>query len=376
MFSISGKVYAPALRWKMGEMEALRTLDEATSNRLLPHIIVPPIKATDLEKGRPLTSKEFNLLQIGRLQQNWASRVCLLDLRFVSLSDDKGSDAAYVSELLTQAARFGCKAIPVVDASTDDYRFGAVAPYIVRTNSGLAIRLALCDLQDGIEELLTQVQAAAHVDASECLLILDLGDATISEVGAFSKFVAEWLSKLHQLGRWSRIIVQASNYPLKNPAPINGDASPERLEWHTWRKLVEDDPSMLEWALFGDFGADHGQFDFKPGGRPLSHIRYATADSWLVCRGGDTTETVDGSIHAVATRIVRSGKFLGEAFSYGDEFIAMCAAREAFGNPSTWRTANMSHHLTLAAVSAASLAGSPFAVRRASRERQLSLLDN
>jgi hypothetical protein len=40
MLQIEDKHYTPALRWKKGEMEALGQLDEASKNRLLPHVCV------------------------------------------------------------------------------------------------------------------------------------------------------------------------------------------------------------------------------------------------------------------------------------------------------------------------------------------------
>lgn len=375
MLPLTNKFYAPALRWKMGEMEALGSLDEASRERLLPYIIFPPLKARDLEKGRPLSSGEVVMLQIGRLQRYWGSRPCLIDFRFLRFDDDRGLDAAYVSEFLAKGWQFGCKIIPVVDGSTDEYRFGAIAPHIRRTKSGGAIRLSLSDLQDeGLQASLDGMLTSAGISPPESILILDLGDATISNIKDFANFVAEWLSKLHHFGLWARIVVEASNYPQKNPASPNAQATPERREWLSWHQLVENDRGMLDWAMFGDFGADHGQMDFGSGGRPLTHLRYTTSDSWLVCRGGKPETDNDGTIHNVASRILGSGSFMGETYSAGDEFIALCAERKAFGNASTWRWANMVHHLTLATVGAADLSGSPFEAKRTARAKQLSLL--
>jgi Beta protein len=107
----------------------------------------------------------------------------------------------------------------------------------------------------------------------------------------------------------------------------------------------------------------------------LTHMRYATAGSWFVPRGGEPTKDHDGTIHTVASRIIDSGEFMGVNFSNGDEFIALCADHGATGNGSTWRRVNMVHHMTLATGDVANLIGRPFErSKRTPVARQLSLL--
>ncbi len=376
MLSVQNKFYAPALRWKKGEMEALYSLDAASKERLLPHLVFPPVGSRDVEKGRALSRDEFSLLQVGRLQRFWEGRPCLADFRFLRFDDDKGSDAARLSELLTLCRKFGCRVIPVVDQHVDPYRLSAISSHIQNSKSGGAIRIALRDLQnDDLGEMLQTLYNGLQLTPPECLLVLDLGEAAISNTEAFSKFVAEWIGKLQHMGLWHRIIVEASSYPTKNPAPSNGEITVPRNEWLAWRQIMEADKALSQQVLFGDYGADHGHIDFDGGGRTLKHLRYATPESWLVGRGGDPIQGHDGTIHTVATRIVGSGMFLGEEFSAGDEFIALCAEKASTGNGSTWRWANMVHHMTLATVGVGNLVGvSIERPRRAPVARQLSLL--
>ena len=56
----------------------------------------------------------------------------------------------------------------------------------------------------------------------QCVLILDFSDADLSDVDAFAAFEAEWILRSQELGLWRRVIVVATNYPEKNPAPENG----------------------------------------------------------------------------------------------------------------------------------------------------------
>ena len=100
--------------------------------------------------------------------------------------------------------------------------------------------------------------------------------------------------------------------------------------------------------MFGDYGADNARISFGDSGfGAITHLRYATRDKWLVVRGGVPILDHDGSIHEVAKRILISGVFAGELFSWGDEFIEACANRLGMkGSPTTWRAANMNHHMT------------------------------
>lgn len=377
MLQIDNKFYTAALRWKKGEMEALRSLDDASKERLLPHIVFPPISARDIEKGRRLSREEYSLVQVGRLQTFWPGRPCLADFRFLQFdSDDRDSDATRISELLSATQEYDCKLIPVLNSHMDNYRMGAVAAHIRKSNCGAAIRIELSDLQsDKLKDMLNTLTASAHISASDSILIVDFADAIISDFTTFSKFTIEWLSKLRHFDRWKRIIVEASSYPTRNPAPPNGETVTPRNEWLSWRHLAQEDRSILGWASFGDFGADHGQIDFKGGGRTITHLRYATPENWIVGRGGEPTPGHDGTIHTVAKRIVRNDEFMGDDYSAGDEFIAQCAEHTSTGNGSTWRWANMVHHMTMATSSVGELIGLPFErPKRALLPKQLSFL--
>jgi hypothetical protein len=193
-----------------------------------------------------------------------------------------------------------------------------------------------------------------------CLLILDLSEAALSNVEEFSPFVLDWLFRLQQIGLWCRTVVQATNYPEKNPASTNSTAKIDRREWLIWSRLVELDPRVREIAMFGDFGADNAKMSFGGSGAPITHMRYATENQWLVVRGGAPSQKGDGSIRQVAREIMNSGVFAGEQFSLGDEFIAGCASGDIrVGGPTDWRRANMNHHLTRVLVDVGVLNGQP-----------------
>ncbi len=198
------------------------------------------------------------------------------------------------------------------------------------------------------------------IPLSDCLLALDVAEADLSPADAFAKFAIDWLLQLHGFGMWPRIILLATNYPRgKNPAAVNGEKTISRAEWVIWKRILELDPSVRNYVMFGDYGADNAHVDFGAGGWAITHLRYATGADWLIVRGEDDR----GTMRSVARRIVDSGSFSGETFSAGDEFIGGRAQGLAgVGNPMIWRWANMNHHMTLVTADLGALYGAPIPV--------------
>jgi hypothetical protein len=194
------------------------------------------------------------------------------------------------------------------------------------------------------------------VSAEDCIIILDLADADLSQTDEFAKFVADWLFKLRSYGAWAKIIVQGSNYPIKNPAQQDTQVVIERSEWLLWNRIIKLDNAIKSFSMFGDFGADSSLIDFNGSGRAITHLRYAFDDGWLVVRGGKKPQTMK----SVVQRITLSDRFSGELYSWGDEFIGTLARTSlGVGNPMIWRAVNMNHHMTLVTIKLSELYGRP-----------------
>ena len=248
---------------------------------------------------------------------------------------------------LQSSRAFGCSVIPVIDFQLDSIERQAIARFIRENACGSAIRLDLNNLASGnLQADLYKIMLEIISKPQDCILVLDLADADLSDVASFAGFVAEWIFRVQSFGLWRRVIVAATNYPQRNPAPENGSITISRNEWLAWQHALTLDSRVKKIAMFSDYGADNGNFDFGSGGRAIRHFRYATSDSWLIQRGGESKENIDGSIHGAAKAVVSSGIFAGDIFSAGDEFISACSKRSEVGNPTTWRTANMNHHMT------------------------------
>ena len=371
MYPLDGKSYSAALRAKKGEFVACLDLNDPSKERLLPDFVLPPLVA---QENDALSTDGVVEVQIGKISSHWGSRPCLLDLRFLKFNPDSGVDASWISQLLARARQSKCRVIPVIDLTTDFYRVAAIGAHIKTAKSGAALRVTLRDLSNReLKQLIDAQLTNLGTLSNDCLIVLDLSDADLSERDEFAKFATDWLYKLQGFGMWPRIILQATNYPWKNPAVAKGQQSVTRAEWLIWQRILKFDPKIKDFVIFGDFGADNAHINFASGGRAITHLRYATETCWLVVRGEAKRET----IRSVADRIVKSGSFSGELFSAGDEFIATRARGLAgVGNPTIWRSVNMNHHMTLVISSLGTLYGTPvpqFAQRRKPVQEELIL---
>ena len=269
------------------------------------------------------------------------------------------SDAKRLLEFFSGASQFGCGVIPVPDLRTNEYRLDSIKKHWLDTNNGIALRLSLSDLQR------TKLKSVVHerlirivAKPSDCFLLMDFSEADLTNADDFSNFAHAWMLRLQQIGTWRRIVIQATNYPERNPAAPNSSFRVSRTEWEIWKSLLNRDPGIRENAIFGDFGADNAKFLFDGGGAPITHLRYATETEWMIVRGGPPTKSGDGSIRQVAKTITASGAFAGADFSTGDERIAAWASGEGLpGGATEWRKANMVHHWTRVLVDTAALRG-------------------
>lgn len=369
MHSLDGKFYSPSLREKAGELRAIRALDDFSKSGTLPIFIALPLSE---KENQNLTLDALVRREVGRVQSSWGQRVCVWDPRFLTFDkDDAREDGKWLRELLTQFSLFGGRVIPVVGLRETFHRTSVMSSYAQSSSSGIAIRIEFDDIQE--YELLDSVVKNVGTTPDQCILIIDISDADISEPDEFAKPLLGWLYELKSRGNWAKIILTGSSFPRKNPAPIMGDSTSPQLEWRLWTWMAGLDPSIANFVIFGDFGADNSHFKFKGGGRPIPHIRYARADDWQTSRGDKTYASIQG----VAKRIAEAPYFRGRNFSEGDEFIYDCSiGRGRTGDPTAWRAVNMNHHITEVIVGLANLYGVTIPLRRTARPQQANLFDD
>ncbi len=349
MLNIGSCVYSPVLRLKQGEYLALGQLPREILTRLFPLFVIPPPTERDPELQRPLTPSELVLLPGRRLGRYWPLRPCMFDPRYLFKSLGVDTAEEWLPQLFRVAIAAHARPILVSDLRTVEGGAHNAICIVVRDMShGLALRVTLDDLIRG--DLRKRIHAALLkliLKPQECILILDFGNAEMSNPDAVGDILVAEFQKVMEFGLWGQVIWHATSYPEKNPATSGQLVELPRNEWLAWNWAIDLDTELRKSLMYGDFAADSAKFNFSSGPiAPISHYRYSTPRHWIVIRGS-ATRTVKEAMKEVATRLVTSVHFAGRAFSLGDRYIDDTARdKDGPGNARTWRQVNTIHHLT------------------------------
>ncbi|SEG79860.1 beta family protein [Bosea lathyri] len=331
--------YCPGLRFKKGEYSAVANLMPDIQKFVEPRFVIPPPKEYDHELERVPTIDEIAYMTGERIGKNWPVRRAFLDANFIANQlDDDG-----LRKIFRIAQGRNPQIVPV--ARLADLRSPLYKEFMCRSALKIAVLVTYEEVDvDAIREAL----AMARVAAEECVLFIDFSGAPLDpEIAAGS--IAGIFDLADQVGRWQKIIFQASNFPSKNPAVHGGDELISRDEWSVFHAALDECDVSPDRIGYGDFGADCSGMVFpkgKGGGRAIRHIRYTTPTHTLVVRA-DSEGKDDVLMQDVCQRIIDSGQFAGQAFSRADHQIYRVAQRlDGPGNATMWREWNMIHHMT------------------------------
>lgn len=345
--------YHPALRFKQGEYIAGARVARDIQRHIQPRFIIPPPKEADPEKGRPLTADETAYLAGERIGKHWPFYPAFLDAQFVApyIGDDGLTRMFGIAQ-----GRNSKLAVVVAVANL----FNPVYRMFLRASAPrIGIHLPYEEVDTSqILRGLKQIGCAPE----ECVLFLDFTGAPLDVEGA-SGSVAELFDQLGTAARWGRIVFQGSAFPTTNPAEHGGKFLVPRDEWRVFRDALQECSVSPEFVGYGDYGADCGEINFprKGGGRAIRHLRYTGLADTIVIRGAADGRDED-VMRDVCQRVLDSGHFAGQSYSYADDRIWRCAkSLDGPGNASMWREWNMAHHMTRVVRDLGAMAGITFA---------------
>lgn len=341
--------YAPAVKWRLGEYQAMLRLPEPAKARLRPLIIVPSIEY-DFETGEPKCSVHDHTTKfLKRYSAKWKQRPAWVDAD-VSLHGEKIGKKSFVEFLFEGLISMKGNVTPVVSPDYDVPVIGDLAEAASNVEQGLCIRLRLENLMHPqadakLQKLLNSTGAAL----SDTDLLIDLGNPTYEPYSAFAKALGAALSKLSGLNQFRSFTILGTAFPESMAGQIPNGAIP-RHDWLFYKEFVKSLPTGFRKPMFGDyttvspaFKADFDMRKIKPAGKVI----YTTPDSWIVEKGGAFRDNPK-QMHGHCKRIVESGKFRGAGYSDGDNYIARCANKQADAGPSNlskWKEVGISHHI-------------------------------
>jgi hypothetical protein len=117
-------------------------------------------------------------------------------------------------------------------------------------------------------------------------------------------------------------------------------------------------PDLLRLPRFADYGPSYPSAFKKGGGIPRAHLRFSSANGYLVAEGPSVEGVGFRAIYDVAEKLTAQDEFHRSDFSRGSSFFQALAQRAVGpGNPAKWRWGAADHHNVLAVWEQASLHG-------------------
>lgn len=342
--------YVPILHAKLGEFGALVEADDHVLEGLTPLLQVPPVDI-DPDTDEPKRTLDQHLAPLaGRVLDYWGStRRLFVDLPEVALGESM-SDGQHPVEAVFQACRDrGVQAVPVT-APSRDHEYQAAVRGVVRTDGrGCMLRLGQNDLEaiegEGLQELLDETS----VDASGVDLMVDLGWVPSQSLGTVRIAVATVLRDLPYLERWRTLTLGLTTFPdTLTDVSTRGTGTIARDDWDVWSSLASEQrvprlPAFADYAVAGaaiDPGLDFRIIDM------VANIRYTAEREWVIFRGAGVKANGYEQYRSLCRLVIDHPHWRGPGYSWGDRYIAECAAgTEGTGNMTTWRKVATSHHL-------------------------------
>ena len=360
--NLSSNKYVPALRWRMGEYQALFRLANPVKDRIVPFITIPAVEF-DFEKGEPENLVHNHVKRFGvRYKSKWGKRPAWIgvDPEIAQSTMNDGRDIfAYV---FGELHKFEAHVVPVIPLNAAPIVSQSVAMIAKRECRGAAISLRLEDLMQ--PNPLKQVQVMASVlgvPLSYTDLIIDLGAPNFEPYDVFSEALIVALHKMRDLEIYRNFVLIGTAFPESFRNIAKGADEVPRHDWLFYRTLIAKLPSGMRRPNFGDYTITHPAFKARNMlmTRPAGKIVYTTSYNWSVRKGGSFRDNRE-QMYDHCADIVSKNIFKGAGYSNGDEYIAQCAARNK--GPSTltrWKEVGINHHITFVSDELATFGGAP-----------------
>jgi hypothetical protein len=342
--------YVPILKWRQGEYLALERLTNSIKDWCTP-LFELPVEPWDFETSKPKKTLDEHVEKLGaRLKKNWGVRRCFFDSCHIP-GDAKTSDGRHhVLKMFALTRSAGANAIPVTGIRRNTSFQTAIAQVMRKDGNGACIRLHPEDFEGGLNTALPRLLKLLDGTPGEVDLVID-SEAEVSSMPKAQSLVwAGYVRALPNVKDWRSVTVAGSSFPSSLTPPNNfrptGDL--DRHEWNAYAALVGR--TLPRMPTFGDYAAAAFKTEFLDPRYidPNAKVKYTIDGKWVVAVGKKVRATGRGQYQELckAIRNRMPKVFEGKGYSWGDDFIADCAAGKGNGGTSTWPSVATNHHVT------------------------------
>ncbi|HZP34358.1 MAG TPA: beta family protein [Candidatus Acidoferrales bacterium] len=345
-------IYVPVLKGKEGEFAALEALTPDIHARLMPLIEVPDVPY-DYANDRPSKSLDDHVAGVAdRLLRCCHDLPLYIDLPWFQ-EEDLADGRVALEAILADCANKGLKVLPVISRRSSAKYLAAAGAHAQTGGLGLCVRLLVEDFEEDvdIDSEIKRLLGVCGANENSSDLVIDLEDLG-SEASHAVLVARSVFSMIKGHDSWRRIVLAAASFPedLREVNPERISTLPRR-EWELW-KTLQKRPKLLPRPdiIFGDYAISHPEpTELDPRTMRMSaSIRYTTQENWLVVKGRNVRQYGFDQYFDLCKALIKRAEFFGENYSWGDQYIALCAVGQTGpGNATTWRKVGTNHHLTV-----------------------------
>lgn len=362
--NLSEDTYVPALRWRLGEYQALWRLSSAVKDRIVPLITIPPVEF-DFELRQPKKSCHEHVYPfVERYREKWGPRLAWIALD-PEIASGRMDDGSHVFDFVFDGLRLKeSVAIPALWLAADSDTMNATSRAIGHDNYGAAVLLRLEDLMIGNpRKAIVSFAASLGIGLDELDVIIDLRAPNFEPYAAFANALVAALKRLGDLHDVRTLVLLGTAIPDSFAHLAKGSDEIPRHDWLFFKTFMTKLPAGMRRPLYGDHTIVHP--DFKAQDMRLvkaaGKIVYTAPETWATRKGGAFRDN-PAQMHTHCERVVAEPAFAfrGAGFSYGDKYIADCAVKaESPSSLSRWKDVAINHHITTVADDLATLFGTP-----------------
>ena len=351
-------LYVPILKWKAGEISAYKNLNSTISSYVHPLFEIPPPEY-DYMKKKDSKNIDEHLETFGdRYKGNCNNKSCFIDTSLIP-EEVRMKDGRLPMQFVFDAIKQrGLSAIPVAKIDQSNLITTLIKNINIRDKNGLCLRLTLdqilsSDLELKINKLLSEIE----ISHSNIDLLVDLKRPTNFEpIESLAKMLQMLCSKIPKLNNWRSFIISACSFPESLSEFKNTVNKVKRNEWDLYLQFIKFLPEKTRKPIFSDYGIrppEYKKFDPTKMAAPQNNIIYTIDGHWIIYKGSKSNRDGGSSeYHELSALLMSSKYFMGQDYSWGDNFIVNCAKKEIIkgktkpGSLTKWLEAGMNHHIT------------------------------
>ena len=340
--------YVPILKWKRGEQKALEYVSNASKSNITPLIEIVPVPY-DFVNEQPAKTIDQHLSSTGEQIANaWGlERPVFIDLYWVDPNERMNNGDHPLTHVINDAHAHNMNLIPVTGYNRDNAYQQAVKDAHIQDGNGICIRLEDDDFLD-IATIINDLQNSLEITPESIDLIIDLKEISHSTLNANVIMITSVINSIPNINRYRTLTLCSSAFPATLSGITSGSiGSIARIEWDLWT-LLHLRRALGRIPTFGDYAIANLLYsEINPRIMQMSaNIRYTTTNEWLIFRGRSIKVHGWGQVRNLAHQITSHLNYSGATFSWGDQYIADCAANNGgTGNAETWRRVGTNHHI-------------------------------